>query len=135
MFGKKKQPPIKSLIALGTTISGHVAFADGLRIDGVLVGNLIAPQGQASLLVISETAQITGEVVADHIIINGRVNGPVMARELLELQPKARVEGDVSYKTLEMHQGATITGQLGPLLPQSMVIEENPSFQLTSSGV
>ena len=36
------------------------------------------------------------------------------AFELLELQPKARIEGDVSYKALEMHQGATIAGQLKP---------------------
>jgi cytoskeletal protein CcmA (bactofilin family) len=34
---------------------------------------------------------------------------------LLELQPKARIEGDVFYKALEMHQGAVIAGQLKPL--------------------
>jgi cytoskeletal protein CcmA (bactofilin family) len=133
MFGKKKQPPIKSLIALGTTITGDIAFVDGLRIDGAVVGNLIAPEGQVSLLVVSETAQISGEVVADHIIINGRVSGPVVARELLELQPKARVEGDVNYKTLEMHQGATITGQLGPL-PQTLAVDEKPSLKLAANN-
>ena len=30
MFGKKKQPPIKSLIAQGTRIEGNVLFHDGL---------------------------------------------------------------------------------------------------------
>jgi cytoskeletal protein CcmA (bactofilin family) len=39
------------------------------------------------------------------VIINGTVAGPVHAHELLELQPKARIEGDVYYKALEMHQG------------------------------
>jgi cytoskeletal protein CcmA (bactofilin family) len=33
---------------------------------------------------------------------------------MLELQPKARIEGDVFYRALEMHQGAIIAGQLRP---------------------
>ena len=49
---------------------------------------------------------------AGHVIINGRVRGPVHADELLELQPKARIVGDVHYEALEMHQGATIDGEL-----------------------
>lgn len=132
MFGRKnQQPPIRSLIAVGTTIIGDIAFVDGLRIDGTLKGNLSAVPGQSSLLVVSETADITGEISADHIIINGHVIGPVQAKELLELQPKARVEGDVSYAALEMHQGATITGQLGPL---RAVAEEKPSLKLAANN-
>ncbi len=131
MFGKKRQPPIKSLIAFGTTITGDLAFGEGLRIDGAVLGNLTAATGQPSLLVVSETAQIRGEIAADHIIINGHVCGPVRARELLELQPKARVEGDVHYKALEMHQGATITGLLGPL---PLAVEEKPALKLAANN-
>lgn len=115
MFGRKKHPPIKSLVALGTIINGQVSFRDGLRIDGQINGNICAEAGQGSILVISETAVVHGELRADLIVINGTVKGPVFASDLLELQPKANVEGDVSYKALEMHQGAIITGQLRPL--------------------
>jgi cytoskeletal protein CcmA (bactofilin family) len=115
MFGKKAQPPIKSLIAQGSRIEGNLRFTEGLRIDGEVVGNTSANPDQPSILVISEAAMVQGEVRADHVIINGSVRGPVHARELLELQPKARIEGDVYYKALEMHQGAMITGQLKPL--------------------
>ena len=34
MFGKKKQPPIKSLVAHGSRIEGHYIFSEGLRVDG-----------------------------------------------------------------------------------------------------
>jgi cytoskeletal protein CcmA (bactofilin family) len=114
MFAKKKQAPIKSLIAQGTRLEGHVQFDDGLRLDGEVVGNVTASTVRASLLVISEHAVIDGGVTADHVIINGRVNGPVRARQLLELQPKARVYGDVSYQGLEMHLGALVHGTLMP---------------------
>ncbi len=116
MFGKKKQPPIKSLIAAGTEIHGDVVFTDGLRVDGQINGHLSASAEAPSLLVISEAATVRGEVRAGHVIINGQVHGPVFASELLELQPKARITGDVTYRALEMHQGATIAGQLLPLV-------------------
>jgi cytoskeletal protein CcmA (bactofilin family) len=118
MFDKKKQPAIKSLIAQGSHITGNILFTDGLRIDGEVTGDIRANEAHTTLLVISESAQVLGPVTADHIIINGSVKGTVMARHMLELQPKARVEGDVQYKALEMHQGALITGQLRPLLEE-----------------
>ena len=130
MFNKKKQPPLKTLIGEGSQITGDVAFIEGLRIDGQVTGNVHAGQDQASILVISETAKVVGEIVADHIVINGSVKGPVHARLMLELQPKARIEGDVQYTALVMHQGALITGQLRPIL----TAEEKPTLKLAANN-
>jgi len=129
MFLKKKQPPIKSLIAQGSRIAGNIAFGEGMRIDGEVVGDILADEG-SSILVISESASITGEVTADHIIVNGCVKGPIHARQMLELQPKARIEGDVQYAALEMHQGALITGQLKPLAGE----ESKPTLKLAANN-
>ena len=131
MFGKKKQPSIKSLIAQGSCIEGNLKFTDGLRIDGEVIGDIRAADGGASILVISESASVTGHIYADHVIINGRVIGQVHASELLELQPKAKIAGDVSYKALEMHQGAVIFGQLRPT---SQDVEEKPMLKLASNN-
>lgn len=131
MFGKKKQPPIKSLIAQGTRIEGNVVFHDGLRVDGDVVGDIRANDEQPSILVVSESASVTGQIHADHVIINGAVKGPVFAYDLLELQPKARIEGDVSYKALEMHQGATISGQLKPMTGE---VEDKPTLKLAANN-
>lgn len=130
MFNKKKQPPIRSLIAEGSQIDGNFSFTDGLRVDGAIVGNLCAKPDLASMLVISESASVTGEIHADHIIINGTVKGPVHARFMLELQPKARIQGDVHYTALEMHQGALIAGQLRPIVG----IEEKPTLKLAANN-
>ena len=132
MFGKKKQPPIKSLIAHGSRIEGHYIFTEGLRVDGDVVGDIRANPERPSILVISETASVTGVIQADHVIINGTVRGPVHARELLELQPKARIDGDVTYASLEMHQGAIISGQLRPLLAAGA--EEKPLLKLAAKS-
>ena len=131
MFSRKKLPPIKSLVAQGTKIVGQVLFAEGMRIDGEVVGDIRAGTGLPSLLVVSETARIEGAVHADHVIINGEVVGPVHAAELLELQPKAQINGPVHYKALEMHQGAVIAGQL---FPAANLEGEKPPLKLASNA-
>lgn len=130
MFNKKKQPPIRSLIAEGSQIDGNFGFSDGLRVDGAIVGNVRAKADLPSILVISETATVTGDIHADHIIINGTVHGAVHALVLLELQPMARIQGDVHYTALEMHQGAIIAGQLRPIVGA----EEKPTLKLAANN-
>jgi cytoskeletal protein CcmA (bactofilin family) len=132
MFGKKSQPPIKSLIAQGTRIEGNMKFDEGLRIDGEVFGDVHSTATDGSLLVISEAAVVQGSIQADHVIINGTVRGPVHARELLELQPKAKIEGDVAYVALEMHQGAMITGQLRPVAAGAE--DEKPLLKLAAKN-
>lgn len=136
MFNSKKQPPIKSLVALGCQIDGNFTFVDGLRLDGSIHGNILGQADSPSILVISETAVVVGEVHADYVIINGKVDGPVHARLMLELQPKARVTGDVTYKLLEMHQGALVAGKLCPLVSglNEAATEEKPTLKLAANN-
>jgi cytoskeletal protein CcmA (bactofilin family) len=135
MFNKKKQPPIKSLIAQGCQLDGNFSFTEGLRVDGELRGNVTGVTEHPSILVISESAVVTGEVLADHVIVNGQVRGPVHARVLLELQPKARITGDVTYKVLEMHQGAMVDGRLCPVVEDVQeLLEGKPTLKLTANN-
>lgn len=112
MFQRKTKNTIDSLLGISTNIEGNVHFKGGLRIDGHVKGNVIADDGESSMLVISEQARIEGEVRAGHIVVNGEINGPVYSSELIEIQPKARISGDVHYKALEMMNGALVSGQL-----------------------
>jgi cytoskeletal protein CcmA (bactofilin family) len=136
MFGRNETAAMKTLIAQGTRIDGDMKFEEGLRVDGTVYGAIHANSGGGSLLVISEGAVVEGGLKADHVIINGTVKGPVEARELLELQPKAQIEGDVQYVALEMHQGATILGQLRPAGAASASSpEDKPLIRLASKSV
>jgi cytoskeletal protein CcmA (bactofilin family) len=112
MFGRSTKNTIDSLIGQSTSIEGDLHFKGGLRIDGKVKGNVIADEGQQSLLVLSENARVEGEVRVSHLIVNGEIVGPVYSSDLLELQPKARINGDVHYKALEMHGGALVSGKL-----------------------
>lgn len=113
MFGNKSKPQnrIDSLIGADTVVEGNIQFAGGLRIDGRVRGNVVAGD-EHGMLVISEQAVVDGEVRVRHVVVNGVINGPVYAAESLELQPKAKVTGDVHYKKLEMQLGALVQGRL-----------------------
>lgn len=114
MFSKNSKPQnrIDSLIGFGTKVKGDINFVGGLRVDGEICGNVYADSSTSSTLVLSESAKVDGEIKVTHLVINGIVNGPIQASEYLELQGKAKVTGDVKYKTLEIQMGAIVEGKL-----------------------
>jgi cytoskeletal protein CcmA (bactofilin family) len=127
MFERKKSPPqkrIDSLIGAGTIVDGDVTFSGGLGSGGVVHGKVATADNEAASLVLSEQARIEGEVRVSHVVINGAVSGPVTANDYLELQAKARVNGDVAYRTLEMHVGAVVQGRLVHAEQESAAVVE-----------
>lgn len=127
MFERRKAAPqkrIDSLIGAGTVVRGDVTFAGGLRIDGTIEGNVASADGQAGTLVVSEQARVNGRIAVSHVVVNGTVNGPIVARDYLELQAKARVDGDVTYRTLEMQVGAVVQGRLNHAEPGTAAVVE-----------
>ncbi len=137
MFGKKPAAAkeIGSLIGAGTTVTGDVLFTGGLRIDGVVKGAVRCVDGEkGGMLVVSEHGTVEGEVRTAHLVVAGRIVGPVYASELVELQPKARVTGDVHYRALEMHHGAVVEGTLAHCAAPEFKTEPNPASKTAQVG-
>lgn len=115
MIGKVNEKPcntIDTLVGVNTELKGDIGFSGGLRIDGKIKGNITAKSGDNSTLVLSEQAEVIGNVTVPHIIANGKIKGTVRAAERIELQPNAEISGDVYYKVIEMALGAIINGNL-----------------------
>ena len=117
MFGKKsqkkmKQSQISTVIGQGTEIRGDVVFSGGLHIDGTIKGNIKIRGDRQTVVSLSEIGVIEGEVNAPLIILNGEVHGNVHASERIELASKSKVFGDVTYKLIEMSEGAAVNGRL-----------------------
>ncbi len=126
MFSKASHKPlnrIDSLIGAGTHVEGNVTFSGGLRVDGEIRGNVTASEEHSSTLVISEHARIEGEITVAHLVVNGTVFGPIHSSDFLELQPRARVTGDVEYNTIEMQLGAVVQGRLIHLVVPAKSVE------------
>ena len=102
---------IDTLIGEQTQITGNLVFSGGLRIYGKVQGDITA-QGDGSTLILSERGEVTGNIRVPHLIINGTIKGNVHSSECVELQAKAEITGDMTYKSLEMALGATVNGGL-----------------------
>jgi cytoskeletal protein CcmA (bactofilin family) len=121
---RKAQKRIESLIGSGTVVDGNITFVGGLRVDGNVKGSVIAADGDPATLVLGEHARVEGDVRVSHVVVNGTITGDVNVDEHLELQPKARVIGDVSYGSLEMHKGAVVQGRLQHAEPAASSVVE-----------
>ena len=127
MFFKKSnrsQNSIETLVGVDTQINGDVHFSGGLRVDGVIRGDVSEPNASPSTLILSENGSIEGAVTASKIVINGKVTGTVKAGQFIEMQSKARIIGDLHYKSLEMHTGAVIEGKLVYLADNVQALED-----------
>ena len=112
-----------TLIAGGTEIIGDINFQGGFHVEGRIKGNISSENGKLQLIAGSV---IDGNVKANQVIINGKVNGDVYATERLLLSAKAEIQGNVYYELMEMVAGASINGKMeripksGELLPKAV---------------
>jgi len=113
MFGSKKreQAAIATLLGVGTTVSGNVAFRGRVHLEGTIEGDVTGEAGD-SVLAIGNEGAVEGTVQVDTLVLNGAVRGDVVARESVELGPTARVDGNVMYHVLQMSAGACVNGRL-----------------------
>lgn len=118
MLGKKKQKPRRpvghfdTLISAKTSVQGDITFSGGLHVDGRIHGKVVAEEGSDAILRVSEVGEVTGDIIAPHVIVNGTVNGDVYASANLELAEKASINGSVYYNLIQMAMGATVNGNL-----------------------
>jgi cytoskeletal protein CcmA (bactofilin family) len=114
MFRKSKSgdATLDSLLGAHTRILGDLQFGGGLHLDGSVTGS-VKPQGSgATRLVIGETGIVEGSCEAQVVELHGTVKGDIRASQRVVLGPRAKVEGNLHYGTIEMAAGATIKGKL-----------------------
>ncbi len=115
MWGDSKKirsSKIETLIGQSLEITGDVKFSGGLHLDGKIVGNVNSENDDTSVLIISDTGRIEGDVHVSYAVINGEVIGNVFASEKLELSGRARITGNVTYNLLEMASGSEVNGEM-----------------------
>lgn len=95
----------ETVIGEGLKIEGSV-IADGfVRVNGKIAGDL-----RCTSLVVSNTAQITGTVTAESIVVDGLVEGPINGEEVV-LKSNAHVTGDIHHVSLTIEKGAVFDGR------------------------
>ena len=102
MFGSRQQGMV---IAKGLKIVGSVTAEGLLWVYGTINGEL-----HCTSLVIDRTAQISGTVAAERVVVDGKVEGPIQGGEIV-LKSRAQVVGDIHHQSLAIESGAFFDGR------------------------
>lgn len=94
-----------SHIGADLTVVGNLLSQGEVGIDGELQGDV-----HAATIVIGESATITGNLVAEEIIVRGTVMGTIRGKRVV-LQSTCKVEGDIYHSQLAIEQGAFFEGK------------------------
>ncbi|MEQ3750274.1 MAG: polymer-forming cytoskeletal protein [Celeribacter sp.] len=101
----KAKPPASTLSS-DLTITGNLKTSGDINVEGTVEGDI-----RAHLLTVGEGATVRGEVVADDVVVNGRIVGRVRGLKV-RLTSTARVEGDIIHKTIAIESGAHFEGSV-----------------------
>ncbi|QDY68879.1 bactofilin family protein [Qingshengfaniella alkalisoli] len=101
----KAKPPASTLSS-DLMVQGNLRTTGDIQVEGQIEGDI-----RAHLLTVGEGATVKGEVVADDVVVNGRVVGRVRGLKV-RLTSTARVEGDIIHKTIAIESGAHFEGSV-----------------------
>ena len=101
----KAKPPA-SVLSSDLLITGNLKTSGDIQVEGTVEGDI-----RAHLLTVGEGATVKGEVVADDVVVNGRIVGRVRGLKV-RLTSTARVEGDIIHKTIAIESGAHFEGSV-----------------------
>lgn len=100
-------PPSATIIGTGTTLKGDIQSQQDLRIDGTVIGNIKS----VSKIIIGQGGVVEGDLESAQCDVNGKVNGNIRCRELLQLRGESVVSGNLYAGKLQIEPSATFNGQ------------------------
>jgi len=137
MFEKRKKISLKptsehfeTLVGKTSEIFGRMVIAHSLRIDGKIVGNIESDPDARVTVAIGEGAVVIGDITAYRVMVAGKVEGNIYAKERADFYETAVVRGDVTYGTIGIEHGSQIIGliiqgaQINPAIDANAVIRE-----------
>jgi len=117
MFSKETDK-LDTFLGVNSSFKGELIVRGTLRVDCTVEGQL-----NADNVILSESAQVKGEIKAKTIIIGGKVEGNVHAQELVEIKSKGKVFGDIFTPQLAVIEGAELNGKVAMKKEEAKVIE------------
>ena len=129
-FAKNKSTTFKALpekfdtlVGKNTAIHGRLVLQESIRIDGKVVGNIESSKEESITVVIGASGEVQGDIVAQRVVVAGKVSGNIHAHERVELHTDCLVQGDIKYGSIAIEHGSKVLGlllQVGAAAPANL---------------
>lgn len=103
---KRRPDSLSSIVGAEAIFDGALTLDGSLRVDGEFRGNLTC----GGSVTIGEGGSVTGVIVADEVILGGRIDGQVVARRRMVLEASCQFEGELACGMLHVNEGAQFNG-------------------------
>lgn len=132
---KKIDPPrtasehqhIDTLIGAHSAFTGELVFEGAVRVDGKFEGNIRSSKD--GTLIVSQGAEVSGEVHVPNLILHGLIKGNVNAGKSLRIGETGCINGDVEYRVITLAEGAAVNGRCSRITDQQSTAEAQKEHQ------
>jgi len=97
---------IKVFLGKNCLFEGKVTFEGIFRLEGKVKGEIF----NSGTLIMGEASFIKGKLGVNALILNGRVEGEVNAKERVEIHSKGKLYGTISTPILVIQDGGIFEG-------------------------
>ena len=97
----------KNVLSSDVEISGTLKFAGELTFEGKLEGDIVSD----GTLQLGDSTVINGNVNVTSVVVRGKVNGNITAKDKIEIKSKAELFGDIKSSKLVIEEGVTFVGK------------------------
>jgi cytoskeletal protein CcmA (bactofilin family) len=119
MFNRKANR-LKLVIGEGSKITGDIEALGTIVLDGTVIGHVMGEQ-----VILGEKAYVKGDIVANNIILAGKIDGCLKGKERVELRATGKVCGDIYTTSLSVMEGAIFQGVSYMIQPDRVEQEES----------
>lgn len=117
MFSRNSEK-LEALIGVNTEFRGNIDTKGTLRIDGIFEGNI-----NADWVILGEKASVKGDIESRGIVVGGKIEGNLRAKEIVEIKSKGQVIGDIYTTKLTVIEGGIFDGRSSMMKEGSNVVE------------
>jgi cytoskeletal protein CcmA (bactofilin family) len=88
-------------------LSGEISFREVVRVNGYIAGTVYSERGT---LMVDDTARVDANIEVAVAVINGTINGDIVAYQKVEIGPGAKIYGNIWTRSIAIKDGAVFEG-------------------------
>jgi len=97
----------KNTLGSDVEIKGNLKFSGELTFDGKIDGEIQTD----GVLNLGDGAVVNGNINAQNVVVRGKVNGNIVAKEKIDIKTKTELFGDIRASKLSVEEGVTFVGK------------------------
>jgi cytoskeletal protein CcmA (bactofilin family) len=114
----KRSEKLESFMGENSHFTGNVETTGTIRIDGLVEGHV-----QADWVILGEKAIVKGNIIARGIVVGGKIEGNLLAKEIVDVKAQGVITGDIEASKFLVVEGGILNGRISMLTDASNIVE------------